>query len=174
MNKINVKMITEAAMMIALGTVLGLIKLWDMPQGGSVTLASMVPILIFAYRWGGLKGILVGMIFGIVQFIVTPYPATIWATILDYPLAFGSIGIIGFFAYRADRFEPVVIGATFALLMRYVFHVISGVIFYAHFAPEGVSPIEHSTIYNLFILPEIAIALFVLALIFKRIKQIKI
>ena len=63
----NARKITEAAIMIALATVLSLIKLLDLPYGGSVTIASMLPVIIIAYRHGLRFGLLTGFVFGIIQ-----------------------------------------------------------------------------------------------------------
>ena len=44
--------LTESAIMLAFATVLSLVKIVDLPYGGSITACSMLPILIIAYRYG--------------------------------------------------------------------------------------------------------------------------
>ncbi|MDM8534969.1 energy-coupled thiamine transporter ThiT, partial [Clostridiaceae bacterium HSG29] len=68
----NVKMMVEAGVMIALAYVLSLVKIWQAPMGGSVTAGSMIPIILFALRWGHKRGVMVGMIYGVVQFMLGP------------------------------------------------------------------------------------------------------
>jgi len=155
----NTRMLVEAGMMIALAIILGeYVKLFKMPMGGSVTLGGMVPLFIFAFRWGGKKGILVGAIYGILDLILggfySMHPVSI---LLDYPLAFGMIGLAGFFKKSAAGYIG---GMLTGIIGRFLCHVISGVVFYASYAPEGQSPLVYSILYNgTFLLPELIITL---------------
>ena len=72
MKNTNVRMLVEAGVMIALAQVLSYVVIYQMPQGGSVTAGSMVPILLFAVRWGTAQGLLAGAVYGILQFILGP------------------------------------------------------------------------------------------------------
>lgn len=163
------RMIAEAGILIALGTVLGFLKLWSMPQGGSVTLGSLLPIIIFAYRWGGVYGTLMGAVFGLVQFLIDPSGLTnIPAIALDYPIACAGVGMSGFLTYRSKDYELVVIGATAGIALKYLSHVLSGVIFYHMYAPEGVSAWQHSFMYNLFLFPELVISIVLLSLLYRQ------
>ncbi|OJV62449.1 MAG: energy-coupled thiamine transporter ThiT [Clostridiales bacterium 38-18] len=175
-SSISTKMLVEGAMMIAIATVLSYLKiqtpLWV--NGGSVTAASMVPIMVFAYRWGGAQGLFVGAIYGLLQFIIEPYAAHPLSVILDYPLAFGFIGLFGFFAKKGSAISNVVLGAVVALGMRFVAHFLSGFIFFAAYAPEGMNPIYYSMIYNgSYMVPELIISLAVFLLLRKPVDQLK-
>lgn len=143
--------------MVALSGALYLVKIFTLPQGGSVTLASMVPIFILALRRGPKIGLVAGVIFGLVALVedtssgieVIAYPAQV---ILDYPLAFGLLGLAGFF-----RKVPL-IGVGVGIAARFCSHFVSGVLFFASYAPAGMSAYEYSAIYNgSFLLAELAI-----------------
>jgi len=157
MKKVNTRMLMEAGMMLALAIILNeFVKLFKMPMGGSVTLGGMVPLFLFSFRWGWKKGLLVGAVYGILELIVggfySMHPVSI---LLDYPLAFGMIGLAGFF-----RNTPagVVGGVVTGVAGRFLCHAVSGVVFYASYAPEGQSPLVYSILYNgTFLLPELLI-----------------
>lgn len=171
----STKMLVEGAMMIAIATVLSFLKfntpLWV--NGGSVTAASMVPILIFAYRWGGAKGIFVGAVYGLLQFFIEPYAAHPLSVIMDYPLAFAGIGIFGFFAAKGASLSKIYTGIVAALGFRFLAHFLSGFIFFAMYAPEGMNPIYYSLIYNgSYMLPEIIISCVVFTLLRKPMDQL--
>jgi len=146
MKKINVRMLAEAGIMLALAQLLSYVKLWTAPMGGSVTLASMVPIIIFAIRWGFGKGILLGVIFGTLQFVLGPiwsfHPLSI---LFDYLIAFGCLGLAGLFRKSTPG---MLIGTGLGIAGRFACHVISGVLVFASYAPEGQSPLIYSILYN--------------------------
>ena len=92
------RMIAEAGVAIAIAQVLSFITLFHMPQGGSIKAASMVPLMIFAYRWGGTRGIWAGIVYGILHFLLG-FKSSIHylSIILDYLVAYGVIGVCGYF-----------------------------------------------------------------------------
>ena len=147
--ELNSKQVAEMAMVIALSTVLSLIKLFQMPQGGSVTAASMVPIMWYALRRGYKSGIIVGALYGIVQLMIQPiiiHPAQI---LLDYPIPFAALGLAGLFKEKAKENVFILALSIFIAIMgRFLSHLVSGVIFFAKYAPEGMNPLLYSTIYN--------------------------
>jgi len=148
--------LAEAGVMLALSTFLSFIKIWESPQGGAVTLGSMIPVLVFALRWGVRPGFLVGALHGVIQFLVAPFFFHPIQVLLDYPIGFGMLGLAG--AYR--RYPAL--GVIIAVAGRLAAHVLAGVVFFTSFAPEGVNPWIYSTIYNgTFLLPELAISLVV-------------
>jgi len=172
----STKMLVEGAMMIAIATVLSFIKmktpLWV--NGGSVTAASMVPILVFAYRWGGVRGMFVGAVYGLLQFFIEPYAAHPLSVILDYPLAFAGVGAMGFLANDKSSPLKVVTAITVALGLRFLAHFLSGFIFFASYAPEGTHPVIYSLIYNAsYMVPEIAISVMVFLLLRKALSGLK-
>ncbi len=169
----QVKMLVEGAMMVAIATILSMIKVLDMPYGGSVTAASMVPILIYAYRWGGFQGMFAGVVYGVIQFILGPYAAHPVSIVLDYPVAFGVLGIMGFIAHRTDDIKKIFLGIFLGIFGRFMAHFISGIVFFAMYAPEGMSPIWYSISYNaLYLIPECLISMVVFTLIYKKVKNI--
>jgi len=169
----NVKMMVEAGVMIALAYVLSLVKIWQAPMGGSVTAGSMIPIILFALRWGYKKGVLVGVIYGIVQFMLGPkwsyHPISI---LFDYLIAFGVLGFAGIFK---DSMKKSIFGVFIAISLRYICHVISGVVVFASYAPKTMSPIIYSLIYNSqYLLPEFVVSAVVLMFLYKPLKKNKI
>ena len=96
----NPKVLAEIAIFTALATALSLIVIYVMPQGGSITLASMVPIIWLALRRGPKIGIATGILYGIIQFMLLPYAIDPVQVLLDYPLAFAVLGLAGFFQTR--------------------------------------------------------------------------
>ncbi|HEV8338298.1 MAG TPA: energy-coupled thiamine transporter ThiT [bacterium] len=146
--------LTETGLALALVAVLNLIPpIFKMPQGGSVTAGSMVPIFFVALRWGGVWGILTGALGGLINYWIDPqyYHPLQW--VLDYPVAFGALGIAGFL--RRLPVAAIIVGGA----LRFGAHVLSGVVFFASFAPKGMSPLLYSTVYNgSFMLPEVAIS----------------
>jgi Predicted membrane protein len=99
----NVLMLAEGGMMIALSILLGYIEIYQMPNGGSVSAGKMIPIIIYSLRWGVIPGISVGAIYGILDFILKPYFFHPIQLLLDYPIAFGILGIAGFAKLRSDQ-----------------------------------------------------------------------
>jgi thiamine transporter len=147
----STKVIAESIMFVALATILSNIKIFEMPQGGSVTLGSMVPILWLALRRGPKVGIFAATVYGVVQFAPGPYivhPAQV------------ILGVAGFFQKR-----PFV-GVTLASLGRFGAHFISGILFWSIYAPQGMSPVVYSAVYNGgYMLVEFVISVYVIYLL---------
>jgi len=142
--KIETRILAEAVVSIALAGVLYTVPFFQLPQGGRVTLASMVPIFFVALRRGPKVGILTGIVFGFVAlvldsfaFVVSPVQVA-----LDYPLAFGALGLAGFFK------KSPVLGVIVGVAGRFICHFISGLVFFAIYAPAGESPVIYSAVYN--------------------------
>jgi len=140
--QLEARTVAEMSGVIALSTVLSMVKVFSLPQGGSVTAGSMVPILWFSLRKGAKVGCTAGAIYGLVQVVIEPYVYNLAQGLLDYPIAFGALGLAGFFKrYR-------VVGVATGIAGRFVAHFLSGIIFFAEYAPKGMSPIVYSAIYN--------------------------
>lgn len=148
-------------------------KLFKMPMGGSVTLFSMLFIVLIAY-WYGLKtGLMVGVAYGLLQMIIDPYIISLPQMLCDYPLAFGALGLAGLFSNKKWGLQ---IGYVVAVFGRFVFAVLSGVIFFASYAPEGMNPIWYSITYNAgYLFAEAAITLVVICIpaVAKAMKRVK-
>ena len=147
MNKMNVntKKLVFSAVAIALALVTSYLKVFSMPMGGSITLFSMFFICLIGYWYGPAVGIMTGVAFGLLQFVIEPYMVSIPQVLCDYPLAFGALGLSGFFSQKKHGLQ---IGQLVGVLGRFFFSVLSGVIFFAAYAPEGMNPIVYSVMYN--------------------------
>lgn len=138
----HVKILAEMVMMIALATILYFTRIYTFPQGGSVTLGSMIPLMLLSLRRGAKIGMSAGVIYGLIILYLEPFVYNPFQVLLDYPLAFGALGLAGLF-----RRLPI-IGVAIAMLGRFVCHFLSGIIFFASFAPPEMSPIVYSALYN--------------------------
>ena len=142
--KIETKILAESIACIALAGVLYAIPFFQLPEGGRVTLASMVPIFFVALRRGPKVGIVTGIAFGFVALVLDSFAFVVnpVQVALDYPLAFGALGLAGFF-----RKSPI-IGVIVGVAGRFVCHFISGLVFFAMYAPAGEAPAIYSAVYN--------------------------
>lgn len=137
---------------MALAVVTSFIKAVSLPFGGSITLFSMMFICLIGYIYGARTGLITGVAYGILQFITDPYIYAPLQVLLDFPLAFGALGLAGFFSAKK---HGLIIGYLLGVFGRYVCHVISGYIFFAAYAPEGVNPFLYTLGYNAtYIIPE--------------------
>ena len=139
--KPDIKALTISALLIALAMILSQIKVYSMPQGGSVTLFSLC-----SYLLGPKKGIMAGIPLGLVNLIFGPYVIHPAQLLLDYPLAFGAMGVGGIFRNTKNG---LTVSYLIGLLGRYFFAVLSGVIFFGSYAPEGFSALTWSLWYNI-------------------------
>jgi thiamine transporter len=161
----NVRTLVEAGLMIALAQVLSYVLIFQMPQGGSVTAGSMVPILFFALRRGWKQGMMAGAVYGTLQFILGPkYSFHIVSLLFDYGIAFAALGMAGLI--RPTSNVKIAIGAAIGVFGRFVCHFISGVVIWSVYA-EGVNPYVYSLAYNAsYLLPEMIISTLILILIY--------
>jgi thiamine transporter len=144
--RFTTQMITLVGISVALSTVLQLITIIKLPQGGSVTAGSMVPIVLIALFYGPEVGFLTGFLFGIINFIMSPFALHPVQVLFDYPLPFMAIGIVGYF--RSYNTKGILIGVILAMLARFACHFISGVVFFGSYAPKGTSVYLYSLLYN--------------------------
>ncbi len=144
--KTDVRALTVSALMIALATVLGQIKIFEMPQGGSVTLFSILPIAVCAYLLGTRRGVMAGFCVGLINLIFGPYVIHPVQLLMDYPIAFGAVGLAGL---ARNQKHGLSVGYLIGVLGRYVCAVLSGVIFFGAYAPEGFNAWTWSLWYNL-------------------------
>ncbi len=161
--RFDTKVLAEVSVMVALSLVLNFIKVYQLPQGGSITLASMVPVLLISFRRGPKVGVFSGVVFGMAQMLLDGWFYSPVGMFLDYPLAFGALGLAGIF-----RKTPL-IGVVVSLATRFLSHFISGVVFFGMYAPEGMSPIVYSAVYNgSYMLPEMVISGIFIYLLIQR------
>lgn len=163
--KRTTKEITEIAVCIALAQMCSFVKVYQMPQGGSVAL-TMLPLLILAFRRGARSGLLGGALYGLVSLAfdgVVYHPLSI---LLDYVLAFGLLGAAGFFPKSV---RGVIIGSAVGVGGRFASSVISGATLFASYAPEGQNVWIYSLGYQAtYMLPELVICLTVLVILRKK------
>lgn len=152
----DTRVLAEAALAIALAFVLGLIKVFQMPFGGSISL-DMVPLILLALRQGPGVGIVAGAAYGLLDLAIEPVVLHPVQVIFDYPLAFGALGLAGFFK---PTLRGAVLGTIVAVLARFLCHFVSGVVFFASYAPEGWNVYIYSAAYNAaYLVPSLAVAL---------------
>lgn len=160
--KLTTKQLVFSAAAIALAIVTSMIKLFEMPMGGSLTLLSMLFIVLIANWYGPYVGIMTAMAYGLLQFVMEPIFYTVPQMLTDYPLAFGALGLAGFFYQKKNG---LIIGYIVGVLGRLFFAFLSGVIFFASYAPEGWNVAAYSIAYNgSYLAAEAAITLILLAL----------
>lgn len=155
--------LTESAMMIALATVLSFLKLASLPYGGSITIASLLPIVIIAVRYGIPWGLFTGLVHGSLQLLLDPSPLSYFSdglsvaaiVLLDYILAFSLVGIAGATRKIKNPTVSLTFGALIAGLARYICHVISGFTVWAGFSIPTAAALTYSFVYNAtYMLPE--------------------
>jgi len=176
MSKISIEKVKEARILAELSVMVAVaaalhylsrvfLPFLHLPQGGSITAASLVPILWFALRRGLRWGVEAGVVFGLVDLAITETfvetnPIQI---LLDYPLAFGALGLAGAF-----KKQPL-IGVGVGIAGRFVFHFISGIVFFYMYAWPGWHPVPYSAAYNAtYLVPEFIISAIIIYIIDKR------
>ena len=177
MKKWTTQMLVEAGIMIALSLILDQIKIYQAPQGGSVTAASMLPIFVFAFRWGVLPGVTAGAVFGLLQLILGGWVFSPTQAILEYPVAFGFLGLAGLFSNkessgRSDNKFGIALGVFLGLGFRFVCHLLAGVIFFAEYAGTQ-NPWIYSFLYQVsYLIPEYIITTVALYLLWKPLSKV--
>lgn len=164
----NAHALAYAGVTVAMSFALSYIKLWDMPYGGSVTLASLLPLCVYAYSFGVKKGLLVGFTYSLLQSMQDPWIIHPAQFLLDYPIAFTSIGLCGIF--RTQKTENTTLSFTFGALfvgaLRFIAHVLAGTFAFEAYA-EGQNPFVYSLLYNSYVFIDILIVAVVGALLFR-------
>lgn len=173
MQKNNIKIMAEGAAIVALSTVLSYIRVFKLPWGGSITLLSMLPIVVFSIRRGVKAGLTAAFAFSLLQFLqgvldgifgwgLTPGMLTA-CIFLDYIGAFTVLGIAGIF--RKKELSGWIMGISLAIVLRFLFHFCSGVVIWhsvgtlwSGFATENTY--LYSFLYNgCYMLPELVFTL---------------
>lgn len=150
-NRKGVRMLTEGAIMVALALVLGLLKFFELPQGGSISF-EMLPLFLYCVRWGVGPGFLACAAFSVLQVFVQGAVSWGWVSIiLDYLVAFTVIGVAGL-----GKGKPggIYWGSVLGAVARFIVHFISGITVYRILAPTELfgtvwdNPVLYSTVYN--------------------------
>lgn len=159
--KITTRELTITAVCIALSFALSYIK-FEMPQGGSITLASCLPLALYCYYFGFKKALFAGFAYSLLQLVQGAYVVHPLQLFLDYIFAFTSISLVAL-APKKNTYG-IVIGIAFYAIARYFFSTLSGVVFFAEYA-EGMNPLIYSLGYNSILLIDCAIAAFIAAIL---------
>lgn len=171
--KTSVKLV-ECAILIAMAFVLSFIKIIDMPFGGSVTAASMAPIIIAGYRHGFKWGIITGFAYSLLQLLMglenvsyaTSATAGIAIVMLDYIVAFTVLGLLGVLKRNKHQTGVLVIGTLVVCVIRFICHVITGCTVWAGVSIPTADGAIYSLVYNAaYMVPETVVTVYVIALI---------
>lgn len=176
MNKKHLYTLCECGIMIALAVGLSFIEIQLGPNGGSINF-TMLPLLILAYRHGAAWGVTSGIVFGFIKCLIGN--GISWglpSILLDYVLAYGAVGVAGFFKGKTWAIE---LSSAIGCFARYIIHFISGVTIYLITAPEEVmwfgtvaNPVLYSTLYNLvYMLPSSVVCIVLMALLRPALKR---
>jgi len=175
----KVRFIAESGVMIALATILSIIKIYEAPFGGSVTAGSMIPLILVGMRWGVLPGVLVGLVYGILQAVLEPYIVHPVQFLLDYPVAFGMLGLSGLYrsikkhkpCSKLMEYIGVLLGIFLAIFGRFTCHVLAGVVFFSDNAGDINSWIYSLGYNGSYLSMELLISVIVIVMIWKPIRR---
>lgn len=173
--------LVECAIMIALGTVLSLVKVWEMPLGGSITLLSMLPVCLISIRHGLKWGLASAFVYSLGQVALGFSSLMSWGLtpamwvgtlLFDYIIAFTVLGLAGIFAKKGT--VGICLGVGLAVFLRFVSHFISGVIIFDIWCPDGWNVALYSICYNgAYLLPEVIITMIAAPLVVKALARVK-
>lgn len=170
----STRQLVFSAMAVALATVTSLIKLLDLPMGGSITLLSMLFICLTGYWYGLGAGLMTAVAYGFLQLIIGPYIISLPQLLVDYIFAFGALGLSGLFSKSRNG---LIKGYIAGVLGRYFFAFLSGMIFFGTYAADyGMSAPVYSLAYNgIYLITEAVITIVILCIppVEKAMKQLK-
>ena len=185
MNNTNkTRILAECAVLIALGTILAQIMIYEMPYGGSITAASMVPFILISLRHGPRWGLLSGFANSLLQMLLGglwPTPAgtaTAMAleVILDYLVPFTALGLAWFFAKpfgEEKKMKGVLVGTVCVCVLRFLAHFLSGFIVWGSNTNDGIGAVIYSLTYNgSFMSVETVITVIVIGLLCKSVPKL--
>lgn len=186
----STKDLTYGAVCVAAATALSYVRLFSLPYGGSITAASVLPMLVYCHYFGLRKGLIAATAFMLLQFIQGPYVVSPYSMLLDYVIPYLAVAATGIFRFapeklskaengkenRLSRHGGFFIGSAIYFAVRLSSHVLSGVLFWAQGIDFliwsgdllGFAALSYSFTYNiLFLLPDTAIALLLAIPLFK-------
>jgi thiamine transporter len=155
----NSRAIVYGGLCTAIAFVLSYVRLYHWPQGGSITPASMLPMFVYAYIFGPAAGIAAGAVYGILQLIQDPFIVHPVQVLLDYVIAFAAMGLAGFCR------NNISLGVLLGGFGRFFSSFLSGVIFFASYAPENMSPVVYSILVNGLVIGTDSLICFVVSLL---------
>lgn len=140
--KLTPRLMTQIGLALALATILNMFKITELPSGGAITPGAMVPIILVALLYGPEVGFLTGFLYGLISLVLGPYILHPVQVLFDYPLPFMALGLAGYFKNKK------LLGTIVAIIGRFIFHFISGIVFWGANAPDTMSPYLYSLVYN--------------------------
>ena len=172
----NTKKIVYASLCVALSFALSFIKIAPVTYGGSITLASMVPLMIFAFCYGPISGLVTGLVYGVLQFIQDPYILVPITFVLDYLLAFCGfffMGLVGKLHRGNKEAAPVLIGCACTYAWRFLLHLFSGFVYFDMGAIWVNLPTANAFVYSflyqaVYLIPDFIISFATLYLLVKK------
>lgn len=178
MQNSKTKKLVEMSILVALAFVLDYVANiysgWFWPFGGSISI-SLVPLAVIAFRYGWVAGFLSGFTMGLLQLLTGAYIMHPIQVLFDYPLPYAVLGFAGFFASKVNAVEVgrrslyIWLATGIGSIARLVCHIISGVVFFADYAPEGMNPVVYSVGYNTpFVLASYILSAIILVILYKR------
>jgi len=158
----STRILSEITIFVAIATALSFVIVYTLPQGGSITAGSMVPLIWLALRRGPKIGLFAGVIYGTIQFAVLPYFIDPVQMLLDYQLAFGVLGLAGLV-----KKQPL-IASSVGIIGRFIMHFVSGVVYWAPMYVPELNPYVYSAVYNgSYLVPELIVSGFIVYLLQK-------
>lgn len=155
--RLSTHVVVTVGLMFAMAALLHQFRLYHMPQGGSVTLGAMLPLLFISYRYGMGMGALTGFLYGIFNMMQDPYLLHPVQVLFDYPLPYMALSLAALLPRHRLISTAIAFGA------RFVCHVVSGVVFFASYAPVGTDPLIYALTFNAaYLIPEFLICFMLL------------
>lgn len=159
----DTRSIVYGAVAMALAFVLSYARLFKLPNGGSITFASLLPLMIYCCMFGTRRGLIVCSLYGVLQALQDPYIIHPMQFLLDYPLSFGLIGVSGIFmekgVFKEKKILAFLLGGVVAVLLRYICHVCSGTFAFAEYT-DFKAALAYSLGYNAtYVFADMAISL---------------
>jgi len=156
--KWTTRMMANASLCIALSFILSYVKIYQMPQGGSITLASMLPLFMFSYAYGIAPGLIVGFAYGLLQFVQGGWFVHPIQFLLDYPLAFSMLGFSGI-AKKMPNSWGMPCGILIGVFLRFICAFLTGIFFWGDGAGNQ-NVLIYSAVYNgTYLIPETLICM---------------
>ncbi|MDD4111578.1 MAG: energy-coupled thiamine transporter ThiT [Herbinix sp.] len=157
--KLSAKQLTFSAVAMTLAVITSIFTVYELPFGGSITLFRMFFICFIGYLYGAKIGIIAGVAYGILDFLLKPYAITLIQPLLDYPIAFGCLGLAGVFSKSK---YGIIKGYILGVTGRYICHVVTGIVYFYEYA-GGKNVAVYSLTYNAsYIVPEAILTLLIL------------
>ena len=177
MQNSKTKKLVEISILVALAFVLDYVanvySRWFWPFGGSISIA-LVPLAIISFRYGWVAGFMGGFVMGLLQLLTGAYIMHPIQVLFDYPLPYAVLGFCGLFTKKVnndigDRSFYIFLAIGIGSIARLICHIISGIVFFADYAPEGMNPVIYSVVYNTpFVLASYVLSAIVLTVLYSR------